>query len=262
MIIQRLFSSKEQKARRAKWEIQKQGRPSDMEIKNIKIDHGDIEDPDFPGWKKKNAPKKALTEKEAIDAAKKHNARRGSSVSDKVRKLAISEGHSKTYDVLDRNNKHISNSSTRLVHKMGGKHFEESKPSTNLFKKEAKEDYNKKTKPGVDKKAAEQKAKEDSARKIKEAEQKAKAEKIAKEKAEQEAKWKAERKAEKAAKSKASIAKHEAKAAELRAKKEAGKMLKKGGKIALATGGVVAAGIGAKKLADKKKAKKDDNSKK
>jgi len=41
------------------------------------------------------------------------------------------------------------------------------------------------------------------------------------------------------------------------------KMLKKGGKIALATGGVVvAAGIGAKKLADKKKAKKDDNSKK
>ena len=32
--------------------------------------------------------------------------------------------------------------------------------------------------------------------------------------------------------------------------------LKKGGKIALATGGVVAAGIGAKKLADKKKAKK------
>ena len=72
----------------------------------------------------------------------------------------------------------------------------------------------------------------------------------------------AERKAEKAAKSKASIAKHEAKAAELRAKKEAGKMLKKGGKIALATGGAIAAGIGAKKLADKKKAKKDDNSKK
>ena len=34
------------------------------------------------------------------------------------------------------------------------------------------------------------------------------------------------------------------------------------GKIALATGGVVAAGIGAKKLADKKKAKKDDNPKK
>ena len=68
----------------------------------------------------------------------------------------------------------------------------------------------------------------------------------------------AERKAEKAAKSKASIAKHEAKAAELRAKKETGKMLKKGGKIALATGGVVAAGIGAKKLADKKKAKKEE----
>ena len=61
---------------------------------------------------------------------------------------------------------------------------------------------------------------------------------------------------------KESIAKHEAKAAELRAKKEAGKMLKKGGKIALATGGVVAAGIGAKKLVDKKKAKKDDNPKK
>lgn len=262
MIVQRLFSSKAQKARRAKWEIQKQGRPSDMEIKNIKIGRGDIEDPDFPGWKKKNAPKKALTEKEAIDAAKKHNARRGSSVSDKVRKLAISEGHSKTYDVLDRNNEHISNSSTRLVHKVGGKHFEESKPSTNLFKKEAKEDYNKKTKPGVDKKAAEQKAKEEADRKIKEAEQKAKeAEKMAKKKAEEE-KWEAVRKAEKAAKSKASIAKHEAKAAELRAKKEAGKMLKKGGKIALATGGVVAAGIGAKKLADKKKAKKDDNPKK
>jgi hypothetical protein len=259
MIIQRLFSSKEQKARRAKWEIQKQGRPSDMEIKNIKIGRGDIEDPDFPGWKKKNAPKKALTEKEAIDAAKKHNARRGSSVSDRVRKLAISEGHSKTYDVLDRNNEHISNSSTRLVHRMGGgKHFEESKPSTDLFKKEAKEDYNKKTKPGVDKKAAEQKAKEEADRKIKEAEQKAKeAEKMAKKKAEEE-KWEAVRKAEKAAKSKASIAKHEAKAAELRAKKEAGKMLKKGGKIALATGGVVAAGIGAKKLADKKKAKKEE----
>lgn len=49
-------------------------------------------------------------------------------------------------------------------------------------------------------------------------------------------------------------------------KKEAGEQLKKnlnkGGKIALATGGVVAAGIGAKKLADNKKAKKDDNSKK
>jgi len=55
---------------------------------------------------------------------------------------------------------------------------------------------------------------------------------------------------------KASIAKHEAKVAELRAKKEAGKMLKKGGKIALATGGAVAAGIGAKKLYDKKKKKK------
>ena len=62
----------------------------------------------------------------------------------------------------------------------------------------------------------------------------------------------------KAADSKASIAKHEAKAAELRAKKETGKMLKKGGKIALATGGVVAAGIGAKKLVDKKKAKKEE----
>ena len=34
--------------------------------------------------------------------------------------------------------------------------------------------------------------------------------------------------------------------------------VKKGGKIALATGGVVAAGIGAKKLADKKKAKKEE----
>ena len=55
-----------------------------------------------------------------------------------------------------------------------------------------------------------------------------------------------------------SLVKHEAKAAKLRAKKEAGKMLKKGGKIALATGGVVAAGIGAKKLADKKKAKKEE----
>ena len=63
-----------------------------------------------------------------------------------------------------------------------------------------------------------------------------------------------------------SLTKHEAKAAKLRAKKEAGeqlkKNLKKGGKIALATGGAVAAGIGAKKLYDKKKAKKDDNPKK
>lgn len=57
---------------------------------------------------------------------------------------------------------------------------------------------------------------------------------------------------------KESIANHESKAAELRAKKELGKNLKKGGKIALATGGVVAAGIGAKKLADKKKAKKEE----
>ena len=40
--------------------------------------------------------------------------------------------------------------------------------------------------------------------------------------------------------------------------KKAAKMLKKGGKIALATGGVVAAGIGAKKLVDKKKAKKEE----
>ena len=40
--------------------------------------------------------------------------------------------------------------------------------------------------------------------------------------------------------------------------KKATKMLKKGGKFALATGGVVAAGIGAKKLADKKKAKKEE----
>ena len=63
-------------------------------------------------------------------------------------------------------------------------------------------------------------------------------------------------KAKKAAESKASIAKHEAKAAELRAKKELGKKIKTGGKIALATGGVVAASVGAKKLIDKKKAKK------
>jgi Cft2 family RNA processing exonuclease len=64
---------------------------------------------------------------------------------------------------------------------------------------------------------------------------------------------------------KKSIAEHEKKAAELRAKKEAGeqlkKNLKKGGKIALATGGVVAAGIGAKKLVDKKKAKKESDKK-
>ena len=77
-----------------------------------------------------------------------------------------------------------------------------------------------------------------------------------------EAKEAAKKKAED---SRASIAKHEAKVAELRAKKEAGeqlkKNLKKGGKIALATGGVVAAGIGAKKLADKKKAKKDSKEK-
>lgn len=39
------------------------------------------------------------------------------------------------------------------------------------------------------------------------------------------------------------------------------KALKKGGKIALATGGAIAAGIGAKKLIDKKKAKKDSNEK-
>ena len=55
------------------------------------------------------------------------------------------------------------------------------------------------------------------------------------------------------------------KASELKKAKSNAKIksaLKKGGKIALATGGVVAAGIGAKKLADKKKAKKDDNSKK
>ena len=69
----------------------------------------------------------------------------------------------------------------------------------------------------------------------------------------------------KAEESRASIAKHEAKAAELRAKKEAGeqlkKNLKKGGKIALATGGVVAAGMGAKKLYDKK-VKKDSKKEK
>ena len=42
------------------------------------------------------------------------------------------------------------------------------------------------------------------------------------------------------------------------AEKQLKKKLKKGGKIALATGGVVAAGIGAKKLVDKKKAKKEE----
>ncbi len=58
-----------------------------------------------------------------------------------------------------------------------------------------------------------------------------------------------------------SIAKHEAKANELRAKKEAGirlkKNLKKAGKGALIAGGVVAAGIGAKKLTNKKKEKSE-----
>ena len=51
------------------------------------------------------------------------------------------------------------------------------------------------------------------------------------------------------------------KASELKKVKSNAKIksaLKKGGKIALATGGVVAAGIGAKKLADKKKAKKEE----
>lgn len=45
-----------------------------------------------------------------------------------------------------------------------------------------------------------------------------------------------------------------------KAEEQLKKNLKKGGKIALATGGVVAAGIGAKKLADKKKAKKKKDS--
>ena len=63
----------------------------------------------------------------------------------------------------------------------------------------------------------------------------------------------AEIKAKKAAESKASIAKHEAKAAELKAKKESGEILKKGGKTALVVGGAIAAGVGAKKLIDKKK---------
>jgi len=44
----------------------------------------------------------------------------------------------------------------------------------------------------------------------------------------------------------------------VKSKEQLKKNLKKGGKAALITGGVVAAGIGAKKLADKKKAKKEE----
>lgn len=94
-----------------------------------------------------------------------------------------------------------------------------------------------------------------------------KKEKILKEMEDLEKKWTEERvkrskDADKLIESVTSIGRHRLKAAELRAKKEAGeqlkKDLKKGGKIALATGGVVAAGIGAKKLVDKKKAKKEE----
>ena len=216
MIIQRLFSSKAQKARRAKWETENQSRPSQKDI-----DH-QLKDPRSKMEKEldrelgiKDNPRYNKTQKEAIDDAKKRNARFENKFN----------GHDPLKD----------GKSERKLAMIFGNHPD--RPNTNLYRKEGWEDFNKGLRDAPV--AAERKKK--LAEKVDEYEKK-----------------EIERKAKKAAESKASIAKHEAKAAGLRAKKEAGKMLKKGGKIALATGGVVAAGIGAKKLADKKKAKEEE----
>ena len=207
MIIQRLFSSKAQKARRAKWETENQSMPSQKDIDS------QLKDPRSKMEKEldrelgiKDNPRYNKTQKEAIEAAKKKNFR------------------------FDR----------RFENEVADK-LETNPALRQKFRKEA---------------AERRRGQKQILKEMADLEKKWVAED-----AEREAEREAERKAEKAAKSKASIAKHEAKAAELRAKKEAGKMLKKGGKIALATGGVVAAGVGAKKLYDKKKNKKDSKEK-
>ena len=227
MIIQRLFSSKEQKARRAKWETENQSRPSQEDIdRQLKDPRSKMEKELDRELGIKDNPRYKKTEKEAIEAAKKRNTRFENKMNGE-------------YDPLvDKGSK-----ADRRLRMVFGNHPD--RPNTELYKKEALQDHWKGVSDRFD--AAEKKKK--LVEKVDEYEKK-----------------EAERKAKKAAESKASIAKHEAKAAELRAKKEAGeqlkKNLKKGGKIALATGGVVAAGVGAKKLYDKKKAKKDDNPKK
>ena len=207
MIIQRLFSSKAQKARRAKWETENQSRPSQKDIDHqLKDPRSKMEKELDRELGRKDNPRYNKTQKEAIDAAKKKNFR-----SD-LRWKNTAADELATDPAIRRE-------------------FRENKAQILKRRKQASKEL------------------EESVKKLE------------KERADEEAKKEVERKAKKAAESKASIAKHEAKAAELRAKKEAGKMLKKGGKIALATGGVVAAGIGAKKLADKKKAKKESNKK-
>jgi len=250
MIIQRLFSSKEQKARRAKWEIENGVKPGTEEyIRNS-----------AKGIKKKT--EKAginLSEKDAINAAKKRLSRGDGGEF----KAAMNEGRWRTMDALHGTNDNIKRNG---VDSMGitfdklnfKRHIKESKPSTDLFKKEAEEDYNKRIKPGLDRKEKNRQIAELGNKKGKEAAAKRDSQikqensKLRNEFRNRVKEYK-EEKTKKAAESKASIAKHEAKAAELRAKKEAGKMLKKGGKIALATGGAIAAGVGAKKLYDKKK---------
>jgi hypothetical protein len=218
MIIQRLFSSKEQKARRAKFDL------SQHKIAS-----------------KENAEesKKLL---ETLHKSGKHDIDSAITAVDKhFKRYRVKEGvGGNEANKSDLNLRKSKLSSKKIL----GKEYNSfgftalgAKPNTDIFKKEAEEDFNKglRDAPGASEK------KKKLAEKVDKYEKK---------------------EAEKAAKSKASIAKHEAKAAELRAKKEAGeqlkKNLKKGGKIALATGGVVAAGIGAKKLADKKKAKKEE----
>ena len=214
MIIQRLFSSKEQKARRAKFDL------SQHKIAS-----------------KENAEesKKLL---ETLHKSGKHDIDSAITAVDKhFKRYRVKEGvGGNEANKSDLNLRKAKLSSKKIL----GKKYDSfgftalgAKPNTDIFKKEAEEDFNKglRDAPGASEK------KKKLAEKVEEHDRE---------------------KAKKAAESKASIAKHEAKAAELRAKKEAGKMLKKGGKIALATGGVVAAGIGAKKLADKKKAKKEE----
>ena len=219
---QKEFNSKAQKARRAKWETENQSRPSQKDIdRQLKDSRSRVEKELDKELGIKDNPRYKKTEKEAIEAAKKRNARYENKFN----------GHDPLKDGASK--------SERKLAMIFGNHPD--RPNTNLYRKEGWEDFNKGLRDAPV--AAERKKK------------------LA-EKADEYEKKEAERKAKKDAESKASIAKHEAKAADLRAKNEAGeqlkKNLKKGGKIALATGGAIAAGIGAKKLIDKKKAKKEE----
>lgn len=260
VIRQKEFNSKAQKERRAKWDIAntKGKRPSDGLVEDIKISRGDIPDPDFPDWPKKNAPKTKMTEKEALDAAKKHIGRKGG-----VRKLSVKEGLVRSFDVLEGNNNKPQNL-RKLDHTVNkGKVFEDSKPNTELFKKEAIEDVYKGVRdlPGASEKKkslikrANEYEKTKAQSEIKKAIKDSYRPIYFHENGEISKPNKFDEKSLKDLGD--SIAKHRAKAAELRAKKVAGqklvKNLKTAGKVGIGVAGAAGIGYGIKKAVDKNK---------